>query len=194
MRDQHRRPDPVDERRTRIGQDAGIIGAGIRRDRAEELIHRGRRWVDLDAREEIRPLAKAELIEEQLVVGRRRNLGGDGAVACTAPARLVDHIGRIALAQEQRLKPLAPVRGGFPAAARLIGAVPEDQRQRARVLWRLIEGVKVIAVEALPGLGRGVVVIGAGGLKGGPAGGEAALVHNGQRLERRSGQRECGQD
>src|SRR6218665_2649494 len=121
--------DSVEQRRHRIGNDAGVVGPGIGRDRAEELVQRFRLAVELDVVEEVRPFAEPELIEKELIIGCGFDRRGDGAVAGTSATRLIDEIDWEAAAQEEGLEALAPVRRRLPAPRGLVGAVQHDDRK-----------------------------------------------------------------
>jgi hypothetical protein len=121
--EQDRRADLLKQRRHGVRDHAGIVGAGVGHDRAEELLQGLRTALKLDLVEVVRPLAEPELVEEELIVGHRLEGRRDAAVAGASPARLVSQIDREAAAQEQGLEALASVRGGLPATGGLESAV-----------------------------------------------------------------------
>ncbi len=81
MGEQDGRPDLAEQRSHRIRNHAGVVRAGVGRDRADELVQRLRFAIELHVVEIGWPLPQAELVKEQLVVGGLRNRCGDGAVA-----------------------------------------------------------------------------------------------------------------
>ena len=97
------RTAPTSHRRSRLDRKAGVG-----RDRAEELVQRLRLSVELHAVKVVRPSADPELVEEELIVGRRLDGRGHGAVAGAAAARLVDEIDREARRRKMVWKPSRP--------------------------------------------------------------------------------------
>jgi hypothetical protein len=113
------------------------------------------------------------------------------AAAGPAASRLVDQINRKAAAKEDVLEAFATIGRGLPRLARLTVSMPEDQRELSGVRRYLIEHVRVIAMQRLPGrVGRRSVgplsdrVERAGSGDDCPAGREAALFLKRQRLVR----------
>jgi len=110
MCEQNAEANPGEQCRHRVCDHAGVIRAGVRRGRAEKLVQRLWRSIELNAIEIIWPDPEPELIEEQLIIGRRLDRYSDGAVAGTTPARLVDEIDRIASTKKERLEAFASIR------------------------------------------------------------------------------------
>jgi hypothetical protein len=173
--EQNTRANSGEQRRHGIGNHCCIVWTGVGRDRAEELVQRLRLSVELDAVKIARPIPDPELVEEELVKGRRLDCRSNGAIAGAAAPRLVDEIDWEASTQEERLEALASVGRRLPTPRRLECAMQHDDRQCLRVLRHLIEGVKMIAVETLSYSGGLVVVVSAGRSQHGAANGEAAL-------------------
>jgi hypothetical protein len=145
MGEENARTDAGEQRRHGIGNHCAIVWTGIGRDRAEELVQRLRLLVELDAVEIVRPGSQPELVEEELVIGRRLNGRGNGAIASAAAPRLVDEIDWVASTQKDRLEALASV-GRVATMSVFDGKSDVDQGPKSRPLLTSVDPELMIRV------------------------------------------------
>ncbi|MNF82364.1 hypothetical protein D3C84_646680 [compost metagenome] len=163
-----------------IGDDVDIKGPCVGCHLAEILVQHRLILRELDVFEIIRPDAKTELIEPQLLI----RLGGHcplhHAATRAASAGLIDQIGRKPPAQEQGLETFPAIRRGLPGTGRLTSAVEHDDRIRVRVGRDLIEDAGVIPMVGLTGRLQWLlgVKLAGGGDDGAPRGKAALLLNN----------------
>ena len=182
----YRTSDGRHKRGDAIRQDGRVIGAGVGRDGAEELVQRfGVAAGELRAWKAVRPEADAELVVPELFVGCRLDRRLDGAAAGIAAAGLVDQVGREMAAEEDGLEAFAPVSGGLPGFRELARAMPHDDRVFPRVDGLLVECINVVAMERLARRIERLSRIECSGRRhNGAPDGEAALILNDQRIWR----------
>ena len=112
-----------------VGNHANVEAAGVRRHHAEELCLRRRVFGESDTIVHVGVDADAELRVPELVIRRRAQFGGDGALSRLPASWLVNEIDGVVFAQKEFVEASSAIRRGHPAARRLAVAVQEDKRR-----------------------------------------------------------------
>ena len=97
-----------------VGDDLGVIGAGIGRHLAKKLIQRFVATGKLRSFKKVGPDAEPELPEPELFVRLGLNSGGNGTSPGIAASGLIYQINAESPTQKNILKTFASVRCGFP--------------------------------------------------------------------------------